>query len=266
MNGDIVFYIFLILTVITIIIFAYIYNMGNKKTENNNAKFSGKGDGQIIDEKNLIDKSKLQDLLEIEDIDDNNVIHLKRGNGLRVVFAISTPDIYLLNEDEQHVFENALLNLSLSLNFPIQFLTTTRKIETKKSSEKLLDTINSTDERISDNLREYSELLYGQLVAIEQNRKVNEIKNYCIVGVSNLFDDKRARSELSARIEAVVKGFTTAKIKTDLLEKEKVLQLLCDMLNRGDNIPINQFMSSEAFSSRYTTGESLNAGGGYNGV
>ena len=55
-------------------------------------------------------------------------------------------------------------------------------------------------------------------VEIDKNRKINEIKNYCIVGVSNIYEEKRAQNELSARIETVVKGFTTAKIKTELLE------------------------------------------------
>ena len=257
MNGDLIFNIIMILSVLTAGVFVVIYLKSEGKIGNDQKDVQVRNNGQVIDEKNLIDKSKLQDLLGIEEIDDNNVIHLKRLNGLRVIFSISTPDVYLLNEDEQHVFENALLNLSLSLNFPVQFLTTTRKIETRKSSEKLLDVINSTDRMINDNLREYSELLYAQLVAIEQNRKVNEIKNYCIIGISNIFDDKRARSELNARIETVVKGFTNAKIKAELLEKEKVLQLLSDMLNRGDNIPIDAFMANESFSSLYTTGQPI---------
>ena len=161
----------------------------------------------------------------------------------------------MLNEDEQHVFENALLNIALSLNFPVQFFTTTRKIETRKSSQKILDTINSSDPKVSANLKQYSAMLYEQLLSIEQNRKINEIKNYCVVGVSGIYEDKRAQNELSARIETVVKGFTTAKIKTELLEKDKVLQLLCDLLNRGDNIPIEKLMGEQAFQSRYTTGE-----------
>lgn len=259
MNGDTIFTVMMILSGITIAIFAYIYMKGN--SPNGAPKdVQVRSNGQVIDEKNLIDKSKLEDVLGIEEIDDNNIIHLKKYNGLRVIFSISTPDIYLLNDDEQHVFENALLNLSLSLNFPVQFLTTTRKIETRKSSEKLLETINSNDSMVNENLREYSELLYTQLVAIEQNRKVNEIKNYCIIGVSNLYDTKRANSELNARIETVVKGFTNAKIKAEVLEKEKIFQLLSDMLNRGDNVPLNTFMDN----SLYTTGQSI--GGVPNGL
>lgn len=259
MGADLIFNIFLILSVIAGAVVAFIVMkdkgvFGNDKA-NEKALTASASAGRVIDEKLLIDQSKLQDLLNIQEIDDNSIIHLKRNNGLRVIFSISTPDIYLLNDDEQHVFENALLNIALSLNFPVQFFTTTRKIETRKSSEKILGTVNSTDPKVSANLKQYSAMLYEQLLSIEQNRKINEIKNYCVVGVSNIFEDKRAHNELSARIETVVKGFTTAKIKTDLLEKEKVLQLLCDMLNRGDNIPIDKFMDDKAFESRYTTGE-----------
>ncbi|MCQ2979596.1 MAG: hypothetical protein MJ245_07355 [Clostridia bacterium] len=271
MGVDVIFNIFLILSIVAAAVFGLIIMKdkgmlgggASEKTVEANTQA-----GRVIDEKTLIDQSKLQDLLNIQEIDDNNIIHLKRNNGLRVIFSISTPDIYLLNEEEQHVFENALLNIALSLNFPVQFFTTTRKIETRKSSQKILDTINSSDPKVSANLKQYSAMLYEQLLSIEQNRKINEIKNYCIVGVSNIFEEKRAQNELSARIEAVVKGFTTAKIKTDLLEKEKILQLLCDLLNRGDNIPIDKLMSENTFQSRYTTGEMQfqeRTIGGYNG-
>lgn len=258
MGADLIFNVFLVLSIVAAAGFG-LFIMKDKGMlgggNDNNAMNAGIENGRVVDEKLLIDQSKLQDLLNIQEIDDNNIIHLKRANGLRVIFSISTPDIYLLNDDEQHVFENALLNIALSLNFPIQFFTTTRKIETKKSSQKILETVNSTDPKVGANLKEYSAMLYEQLLSIEQNRKINEIKNYCVVGVSNIYDDKRAQNELSARIEAVVKGFTTAKIKTDLLEKEKVLQLLCDMLNRGDNIPMDKFMEEKAFESRYSSGE-----------
>lgn len=258
MGADLIFNIFLVLSIVAAAGFGLFIakDKGLLGGGNSQANIDANTQaGRIIDEKTLIDQSKLQDLLNIQEIDDNNVIHLKRNNGLRLIFSISTPDIYLLNEDEQHVFENALLNIALSLNFPVQFFTTTRKIETRKSSQKILETVNSTDPKVSQNLKQYSAMLYEQLLSIEQNRKINEIKNYCIVGVSNIYDEKRAQNELSARIETVVKGFTTAKIKTDLLEKEKILQLLCDLLNKGDNIPIDKLTSDEAFNSRYTTGE-----------
>ncbi|MCQ2910662.1 MAG: hypothetical protein MJ244_00595 [Clostridia bacterium] len=259
MGGDVIFNIFLVMTILAAVVFALIIMkdkgmFGGKSNSQANIDANTQA-GRVIDEKSLIDQSKLQDLLNIQEIDENSIIHLKRNNGLRVVFSISTPDIYLLNEDEQHVFENALLNIALSLNFPVQFFTTTRKIETRKSSQKILDTINSSDPKVSANLKQYSAMLYEQLLSIEQNRKINEIKNYCVVGVSGIYEDKRAQNELSARIETVVKGFTTAKIKTELLEKDKVLQLLCDLLNRGDNIPIEKLMGEQAFQSRYTTGE-----------
>ena len=77
----------------------------------------------------------------------------------------------------------------------------------------------------------------------------------CILIDCNQGSIKLIANDMDLGIETVVKGFTTAKIKTDLLEKEKVLQLLCDMLNRGDNIPIEKLMDENTFQSRYTTGE-----------
>jgi len=257
--SDLIFYILIGMSIIAGIIFYYIFKYDQNKTKKKNTIDVNDGE-RVPNEKDLIEKSKLQDLLSVEEIDDNGVIHLNKGNGLRVIFSISTPDIYLLNDDEQHVFENSLLNMALSFDFPVQFFTTTRKIETKKSSHKILDTINSSDPTVSEELRDYSQILYEQLVSIEQNRRINEIKNYCIIGVSNIFDNKRANNELAARIDTVVKGFVTAKIKTSLLEKEKVLQLLCDMLNRGDNIPVAKLMSEISSKTGYTTGE-VNLGG-----
>ncbi len=264
MNSDVIFNIFLVLSLLAAAGFGYIYmkdkGMIDSKDKNPNEQYMKKGD---VNEKDLIDKSKLQDLFNIEEVDDDNIIHLKRNNGMRVIFSISTPDIYLLNDDEQHSFENALLNIALSLNFPVQFFTTTRKIETKKSSQKLLETINSTDDRVSPSLKRYSSMLYEQLAAIEQNRKINEIKNYCIVGISGIYDNRRASNELKSRIETIVKGFTTAKIKADPLEKDKVLQLMCDILNKGDNISMSKLTEADVFSSRYTTG-SVGGNGEFN--
>lgn len=258
--SDIIFNLFMVLAVVAGAIFAYIImkdkGVINKSDKRPVENYMVKGE---INEKDLVDKSKLQDLFGIDHVDDNNIVRMLKGGGMRVIFSISTPDIYLLNEEEQQMFENSLLNIALSLNFPVQFFTTTRKIETKKSSQKLIDTIGSPDAKVSPHLRDYARMLYSQLEAIEQNRRVNEIKNYCIVGVSGIYDERRARNELSSRVETIVKGFTSAKIKTEVLEKDKILQLLCDVLNRGDNISVEKLREGDVFGM-YSKGMSMEGG------
>lgn len=264
--SDAIANIFIILSIIAGVIFAYIL-MKDKGMIGGGGGGGYKGNAKNQDEdkpQSLVDKSKLQDLFDIASIGDDNIIHMISGNGMRVIFTISTPDIYLLNEDEQHAFENSLLQVALSLEFPIQFFTATRKIETTKPSERLKVTINSTDSFVSDNLRQYARMLSMQLEGIEQNRKINEIKNYFILGVNNIFDDKRARNQLEARIETVVKGFTQSKIKIELLERDKVLQLLSDILNKGDNISVKNLRENDAFGM-YSTGNVNLRGGDHRG-
>ncbi|HAN09104.1 MAG TPA: hypothetical protein DCP90_00640 [Clostridiales bacterium] len=204
-------------------------------------------------EKEEVERSKLQEYLEIEDIE-NSIIKLKKNNALRIILSISSPDFALLNEDEKNVFENALLDLGLSLNFPIQFFTTATKVDTKVSAEKALAVTRDNDEAIDERLKQYANLLYDRLIDLENSRNVYVRKSYCIIGIDGVFDKKRSISELRNRVETVVGALNAAKMRVNVLEKEKIAQLFANVLNKGSNISIEHMLENDVLST-YSVGK-----------
>ncbi|HCC06763.1 MAG TPA: hypothetical protein DEP72_01165 [Clostridiales bacterium] len=212
------------------------------------------GGGKVRNiQKEEVERSKLQEYLEIDDIE-NSIIKLKRNNSLRIILSISSPDFALLNEDEKGVFENALLDLGLSLNFPIQFFTTATKVDTKASAEKALAVTKDSDEAIDSKLKEYANLLYDRLLELENSRDVYVRKSYCIVGIDGVYDKKRSISELRNRVETVVGALTMAKMRVNVLEKEKIAQLFANVLNKGSNISIEHMLEHDVLSA-YSVGD-----------
>ncbi len=212
---------------------------------------AGKEDNKniVIEE---VEKSVLQDFMEIADIE-GNIIKMKKNHGLRIILSISSPDFALLNEDEKTIFENALLDLGLALSFPVQFFTTSTKVETKASAEKALSVTEDNDEAIDDRLKEYAHKLYERLIELEDSRNVYVRKSYCIIGVDGIADKKRAQNELRNRAETVIGSLGLAKMRVNMLEKEKVAQLFANVLNKGSNISIEHMLENDVLST-YSVG------------
>ncbi|HBY20587.1 MAG: hypothetical protein A2Y24_02995 [Clostridiales bacterium GWE2_32_10] len=205
--------------------------------------------------KEEVERSKLQEYLEIEDIE-NSIIKLKRGNGLRIILSISSPDFALLNDDEKNIFENSLVELGLALNFSIQFFTTSTKVDTKVSAEKALAVTKDIDDAIDQKLKDYSLSLYERLLELENSRHVYVRKSYCVIGIDGVVDKKRALSELRNRVGTVMGALSMAKMRVNVLEKEKIAQLFANVLNKGSNISIEHMLENDVFST-YSVGEKL---------
>lgn len=188
-------------------------------------------------------KNNIQDLFGVEDIKDG-VIKLKNG-GYRAILSISSPDFEILTADEQTAFEDILMQFGLSLTFPIQFFTTTVKVDTKEAANKINQVINSKDEFISNSLREVATELRNELISME-TRENYVRKSFCILGVNNIQEYKRVLNEIKNKVETVTCGLKAGRMRITPLETEKILQVLYSSLHKNSNISISKLIEDGA--------------------
>lgn len=233
----------LILSVIAAIGFTIAYKrMGNgpvKKKKNNTAVND--------EEQTTMSKSEIKGLkkkLGIRKIH-NNMITMNDGN-MRAILSISSPDFELLTEEEQSVFENSLMQFALSLSFPVQFFTTTIKIETKDPVRMIDNFLKSDVDMDLEKLKGYAEALKLQLESIENERGIHVRQSYCIVGTDFVADSKRMVNELRNRADTVINGLSAARMKVSILNSKRIAQLLADYFNKFSNNKIEDLIENGA--------------------
>ncbi|URZ00621.1 hypothetical protein [Clostridium felsineum] len=211
---------------------------------------------KVIEEKDSeasrINSSELKKLIGIKKLKDSK-IYIKNG-AIRVNLSISSPDFELLTDEEQTSFEDCLMMSALSLNFPVQFHTTLKKIEIREPAELVEKTINSSDTLISDSLKDYCSQLYTSYRKLENEKGIYVRKSFCTVGAYlEGKDEKNILNELQARVDNIAGGLSRARMKVNVLTSEGEAQLLGDIFNRGKNINIEDLEKNGAFDL-YTEG------------
>lgn len=195
---------------------------------------------------NKISSSELKKLTGIKKIKGSK-IYMKNG-AIRVNLGISSPDFELLTDDEQTSFEDCLMMSALSLNFPVQFHTTLKKIDIKEPAELVEKTMNSSDTLISDNLKDYCSELYTSYRKLENEKGIFVRKSFCTVGAYIPDkDEKKVLNELQSRVDNIGGGLSRARMKVNLLGSESTAQILTDLFNRGKNIKIENLEKEGAF-------------------
>ncbi|URZ15418.1 hypothetical protein [Clostridium felsineum] len=217
-----------------------------KKTKSN------LNEGEKDSESSKINSSELKKLTGIKKLKDSK-IYMKNGS-IRVNLSISSPDFELLTDEEQTSFEDCLMMSALSLNFPVQFHTTLKKIEIREPAELVEKTMNSSDTLISDSLKDYCSQLYTSYRKLENEKGIYVRKSFCTVGAYlEGKDEKNILNELQARVDNIAGGLSRARMKVNLLTSEGEAQLLGDIFNRGKNVNIEDLEKNGAFDL-YTEG------------
>ena len=215
---------------------------GSKKKKNNqNNKNNLLEEEQTLSKK---EKNELQKKIGIKRIKDN-VILLNDGN-YRAILSISSPDFELLTEEEQSSFENALIQFGLSLTFPVQFFTTTIKIETKDPVKIIEKFLNEDNDMELEKLKNYGIKLKQQLEAIENERGIQVRQSFCIVGTDNVTDEKRMIMELRNRADTIISGLSAARMKVNIMNSTRIAQLLSDYFNKHSNTNIENMINDGA--------------------
>ena len=195
---------------------------------------------------NKISSSELKKCTGIKKIKGSKIY--MRNGAIRVNLGISSPDFELLTDDEQTSFEDCLMMSALSLNFPVQFHTTLKKIDIKEPAELVEKTMNSSDTLISDNLKDYCSELYTSYRKLENEKGIFVRKSFCTVGayLTNK-DEKKVLNELQSRVDNIAGGLSRARMKVNLLSSESTAQILTDLFNRGKNINIENLEKEGVF-------------------
>lgn len=173
----------------------------------------------------------MDDIIGIKDIHEK---YIETTNEFSVIVSLSTLDYEILNNDEQTAFEDSLISLMMSLNFPIKFKTTTKKFNLT-DFKNLLNSTKLTEETQI----QYREKLIKKAEEIEQSKDIYIRQNYLVISALKINNDKeRTLRELNSRFQTVMNALLSANIKAKVITKLEAYQLFYDIFNKYSNLQI----------------------------
>ena len=217
--------IFLILTVV-FIIGTVIYLNRKKNNVNNDIKQTTK-----TEEKNKAKKKSKKQLADILQLKiKGNIICL--GNRYSNVIRLGNIDYNMLSNSEQDSIENILIQTALSIDYPIQFFSTTEYIDTSK----VVSLIRQNKTK-NTNIQEYKEYLIKYLERLMENKTISVVKNYAIISYDGLY--KNAIDELNRKANSFKGNLLRAKIECETLTEDELYNLIYRELNKNDALNID---------------------------
>ena len=193
----IIMFIFLGLTVVFVIGTAIYLN--RKKNQNGfiqkNDKKANENQGQKVD------KKKLENIFNFKIKD--NIICI--GNRYSNIVRLGNIDYNMLSVSEQDSIENILIQTALSIDYPVQFFSTTEYIDTTKVIS-LMKKNKNTNEKIE----EYKNYLIEYLHNLMENRTISVVRSYAIISYDGNLKD--AMQELNRKTLSFTSSLLRAKI------------------------------------------------------
>lgn len=187
-----------------------------------------------------------QDALKFAEIHNDTII-LKDGN-LRQVLLCSSINFALKSEQEQNAIVFAYQNFLNSLNFPIQILMQSKKLDLSNYLAKLSEKANSqTNELLRAQTLDYIDFIKRliNLANIMDKRfyvvvsylvppKIDPLKNP-IQGASPLMisttEFDTYKKELEQRVQVIESGLGSIGVRTALLNTQQLIELLYGVYN-----------------------------------
>ena len=210
--------VFLVLTLV-FIIGTSIYLNNKKKNINSDIKPNQK------QENNKNSKNKLSDILNIKI--SGNIISL--GNRFSEVIKLGNIDYNMLSIREQDAIENILIQSALSIDYPIQFFSTTEFIDTSKVVALLKK--NSIQ---NSKIEEYKKYLINYLESLMENRNISVVKNYAIISYDGTYEN--AIEELNRKVMSLKGSLLRATIVCEVLNENELYNLIYRELNKNSTI------------------------------
>jgi len=173
-------------------------------------------------------KKKLSDILKLEIKD--NIICV--DNRYSVIIQLGNIDYNMLSNKEQEIVENILIQTALSIDYPIQFFSTTEYINTSK-----IISIIKENKTQNYKIQEYKKHLITYLQNIMENRIISVVKSYAIISYDGLED--KANEELNRICTSFKNSLLGAKIVWEVLDKDELYNLIYRELNKNSNLNIN---------------------------
>ena len=212
--------IFLILSLVLIICTA-VYINNKKNNINRNIKQDA---NQTREEKRHKNKKQLKDLFQI--VIKDNIICI--GNRYSNIIKLGNIDYNMLSVHEQDSIESILIQTALSIDYPVQFFSTTEFIDTSK-------VVSLIKKNRTSNLKiqEYKEYLIRYLESLMKNRTISIIKNYAIISYDGLYEN--AIEELNRKSLSFKGNLLRAKIVCEILNQDEICDLIYRELNKNSS-------------------------------
>lgn len=223
----VIMFIFLFLSVILVIGTVVYLNYKKKKFTKNTKQLPIQQEKNIKTKKK--DKKQLADILKIKIY--GNIICLE-NNRFSNIIRLGNIDYNMLSNSEQEAIENILIQTTLSIDYPIQFFSTTEFIDTSK----VIDLIkqNKTGNR---NIRDYQNFLIEYLQNLMENRTISIIKNYAIISYDGTY--KNAIEELNRKANSFKCNLLRAKIICEILTEDEIYNLIYREFNKNSALNIS---------------------------
>ena len=165
-----------------------------------------------------------------------NIIFL--GNRYSMVIRLGNIDYNMLSNKEQETIENILVQTALSIDYPIQFFSTTEFIDTSK-----IISIMKKNKTTNENIRKYKDFLTEYLQNLMENRSVSIVKNYAVISYDGLYEN--ALEELNRRTASFKGNLLRANIVCDILTENELYNLIYRELNKNSALSIKNEKEGE---------------------
>jgi type IV secretory pathway VirB4 component len=198
-----------------------------------------------------------QAYLDVQEIKEGTI--MMRDGSLRAILAVSSTNFSLKSVDEQNALIAAYQNFLNSLDFPIQILMQSRKLDVNSYLDKLRGTMQQqTNELLRMQTQEYIEYI-SKLVefASIMNKSFYMIiplgtaaaKGGFLDQLANLVnparqisiksrDFERAREELLKRVNQAMTGLAPMGLRAILLNTEELIELIYNSYNMDTVSPL----------------------------
>lgn len=220
----IVMFIFLFLSIVFVVGTAFYLNY---KKNNSNIK-------QIMPNKDIkerLKKSNKKQLADILNININdNIINV--GNRYSSIIKFGNVDYNMLSNHEQEAIENILIQTALSIDYPIQFFSTTEFIDTSKVISIIEDNKSN-----NVNIKEYQDFLIDYLQNLMENKTISIVKNYAVISYDGSYE--KAIEELNRHTLSFKGNLLRAKIVCETLSEDELYNLIYRELNKNSTLNVS---------------------------
>jgi type IV secretory pathway VirB4 component len=198
-----------------------------------------------------------QAYLDIQEIKEGTVV--MRDGSIRGILAVSSTNFSLKSNDEQNALISSYQNFLNSLEFSIQILMQSRKLDINSYLDKLRSIMQQqTNELLRLQTQEYIEYISKLIEFASIMNKTfyviiplgtGAVKSGIFDKISNLFnpakeisiksrDFEKAREELSKRVNQVSSGLAQMGLKTIQLSTEELIELMYNSYNMDTASPL----------------------------
>lgn len=154
------------------------------------------------------------------------------GNRYSVIIKLGNIDYNMLSDIEQESIENTLIQVALSIDYPIQFFSTTEYIDTSKVIAKI-----KQNKAKNEKIQEYKNYLIEYLDNLMENRTISVVKNYAVISYSGLYEN--AIEELNRKANSFKSNLLRAKIICETLDEDELYNLIYRELNKNSTLNVS---------------------------